>query len=245
MNWGIQQTDDRSRIGKRHYSGQFPDFGNAEEISVKLGLIYPRSESTSVVVHLVEKDISLRANIARRLIALGFHAEIYSGTQELIKFAPKDGVIFINDADNPDDLTATIDDLEMAGFVLPIVVYCRNPTIEGVVAAMKARAVNYLSLELADTALATAVNDAHREGEKKRSFLSHAARCGKLIAHLTQREKQVLEMLVDGESNKGIGRSLGLSPRTVEIHRMKLMGKLGANSLAQAVKMWCAANLVS
>ena len=55
----------------------------------------------------------------------------------------------------------------------------------------------------------------------------------------------MLELLVEGESNKGMARVLGLSPRTVEIHRMKLMGKLGARSPAQAVKIWCAANLAA
>jgi len=198
-----------------------------------------------VVVHLIEHDINLRANIARRLFSLGFHTEIYASTQEFVEFAPKDGIILIDDGNHPSGLIAMIADLERVGTGMPVIAFCASPSIKSAVAAMKARAVNYLSLEVADVSLASAINEAYHDGERKRSFLTEVAACGKMIGHLSPRERQVLEMLVEGESNKGMARVLGLSPRTVEIHRMKLMGKLGAKSPAQAVKIWCAANMAA
>ena len=196
-----------------------------------------------IVVHLIEQDVSLRARLARRLVEAGFHAEIYAETREFAAFAPKSGIILINDANHPRGLLGMNDDLGMAGAAMAIIVYCDKPTINGVVAAMKARAVNYLSLDVPDVTLAEAIREAFHEGEKTRSHLTQAANCGKLIANLSQRERQVLDSLVEGESNKGIARLLEISPRTVEIHRMKMLGKLGVKSPAAAVRIWCNANL--
>ena len=63
-----------------------------------------------------------------------------------------------------------------------------------------------------------------------------------LVQRLSQRERQVLEFLVEGFSNKEIARRLDLSPRTVEIHRMHMFGILNARNSAEAVRIWYAAN---
>ncbi len=204
----------------------------------------PRNSSSSIlVVHLVESDSRLRAQLARRLLAAGFHTEIYAGTQEFASFAPKEGVILIDDANHETGLHGMVGSLMQVAPGMPIIVYCDKPTITGVVAAMKAHAVNYLSLDVADDILFGAINEAFAESDKKRSLHRRIAEYAELIRNLSARERQVLEMLVEGESNKGMARLLGLSPRTVEIHRMKMMGKLGAKTSAQAVKIWCIANI--
>lgn len=201
------------------------------------------SSPITPVVHLIEKDSRLRAQLARRLLAAGFHTEIYAGTQEFAAFAPKDGVILIDDANHTGGLHGMVGSLNQVAPGMPIIVYCDQPTIVGVVAAMKAQAANYLSIDVSDEILFGAINDAFNESEKKRSLHRRVAEYSELIKNLSGRERQVLEMLVEGESNKGMARVLGLSPRTVEIHRMKLMGKLGAKTSAQAVKIWCIANI--
>lgn len=240
---GLQNDCVRHDSESREKYMPIKTYGHIAMTYIESDAVSVRNTQSSIVVHLIEQDITLRANIARRLLGLGFHAEIYAGIQEFVEFAPNDGVILINDSNHPEGLIGMGVALEKVATVMPIVVYSDNPSIAVVVAAMKARAVNYLSLEAPDTALSAAIESAYREGEQKRSFLTQVASCGRLIEHLSPREKQILELLVDGQSNKGMARTLGLSPRTVEIHRMKLMGKLGAKSPAQAVKIWCAANL--
>ena len=245
MAWGQNSTAKMADSGSN--DAEVPFGGSFEEISspTHFRKMADRTKTKSIIVHLIEQDIGLRANLARRLLSLGFHAEIYTDTREFVAFAPTEGVILIDDANHPGGLQDMIGDFDGVGAGMPIIVYCSQPTIAGVVAAMKVRAVNYLSLAAIDDQLATAINDAHHEGETKRSFLTQVANCGKMIDHLSPRERQVLEMLVEGESNKGMARVLGLSPRTVEIHRMKLMGKLGVKTPAQAVKIWCAANMAA
>lgn len=196
-----------------------------------------------ITVHLVESDVRLRAHMARKLLQAGFHAEIYAEARELATFAPKSGIIFINDANHPDGLIGMMGDLGGVGLAMPIIVYGEKPTIGGVVAAMRARAVNYLSLDLPDAALCDAIRDAFREGEKSRSHQAQVVHSRKLLECLSQRERQVLELLVEGESNKGMARVLDISPRTVEIHRMKMMNKLGAKTTSHVVKIWCIANI--
>ncbi len=189
----------------------------------------------SACVHALHEDSQIA----------GFHTEIYAGTSEFAAFAPKNGIILIDDANHPSGLSGMSNDLGLAGTALAIIVYCDKPNIEGAVAAMKAHAVNYLSLDVSDTTLTQAIYDAFHEGEKTQSHQMQVANCGRLIANLSHRERQVLDSMVEGESNKGIARLLEISPRTVEIHRMKMMSKLGVKSPAAAVRIWCNANLFS
>ena len=193
-------------------------------------------------VHLIEQDISMRAKLARRLIALQFHVEIYASLSEFINFAPQDGVILIDESDQSGGLAAVSGVLDRTVSGTPIIVFCDNPTIPGVVAAMRARAVNYLASDAPDDQLVAALTDAFVVGDTERARKVAVAGCGRLIDHLSNREREVLELLVEGESNKGMARKLGLSPRTVEIHRTKMMAKLSAKTAAEAVKIWCSVN---
>ena len=191
-------------------------------------------------VHLIEQDISMRAKLARRLIALQFHVEIYASLSEFINFAPQDGVILIDESDQSGGLAAVsgVLDRTVSGKLSSVA----PGTPGGVVAAMRARAVNYLASDAPDDQLVAALTDAFVVGDTERARKVAVAGCGRLIDHLSNREREVLELLVEGESNKGMARKLGLSPRTVEIHRTKMMAKLSAKTAAEAVKIWCSVN---
>jgi FixJ family two-component response regulator len=111
------------------------------------------------------------------------------------------------------------------------------------VRAMKAGAVDYLEQPWTPEALLFAVRTAlaeiHAEAERARGSDEARAR----IAALSARERAVLEGLLAGGTNKTIGRALGLSPRTVEIHRARVMEALGVRSLPEAVLIATAAGV--
>lgn len=111
------------------------------------------------------------------------------------------------------------------------------------VRAMKAGAVDFLEAPWTSEALLFAVKTAlaeiHAEADRaRRNDEAHAR-----IAALSEREREVLEGLLAGGTNKTIARTLGLSPRTVEIHRARVMEALGVHTLPEAVLMATAAGM--
>ena len=119
---------------------------------------------------------------------------------------------------------------------LPIVVMTGHGDVPMAVKAMKLGAVDFIEKPFDTKALLDAIRTAFRSDQGARKPAIDPA----IVEHLerlTPREKDVLEHLVAGLSNKEVGLELGISPRTVEIHRARLMEKMAADSLAQLVRM--------
>jgi two-component system response regulator FixJ len=133
--------------------------------------------------------------------------------------------------------------LNARGIAMPVIVLTGHGDVNVAVKAMKAGAVDFVEKPYEKQTLVDALNRAfHRlEERSQRDLLVDEAR-GK-IEHLTPREREVLEGLVDGHTNKSIADSLDISPRTVEIHRANLMEKLGATSLSGVLRIAFAAGI--
>ena len=100
---------------------------------------------------------------------------------------------------------------------------------------MKAGAVDFVEKPFDDEALLAATEAAL--GTPQASGAAGVDDAAERIASLSPREREVLDLLVAGKPNKLIARDLGLSPRTVEVHRARLMARLGVASLAEAVRL--------
>jgi PAS domain S-box-containing protein len=126
---------------------------------------------------------------------------------------------------------------------LPVIVIGASGEVETAVRAMKAGAVEFLQAPHAMSALRTAVASAlaNLRDAGERDEIVEVARIR--IAEMTTRERQVLEGLLDGATNKMIARRLDLSPRTVEVHRAHLMERLGTRTLPELVLLAAAAGL--
>jgi len=189
-------------------------------------------------LHIVAENSRLRAEVARIGFALGHHAEVYSELGELLDRAPNQGIVIV--VDEAEDLTAhdLLTRLAERGLWLPVVMASPDPALEQVVAAIKAGALDFmrLPLEIGTFArqLAGILAEADQATERRRRLIDaqHA------IAKLSPRERQVLELLSAGSSNKEIAENLAISPRTVEIHRGNMMTKLNAGHAADAVRLW-------
>ena len=196
-----------------------------------------------LILHIVDGDSRSRAEQARTAFALGHHAEVYSDLSELLDRPSHEGVILLCQRAMDGSLDELFDRFGRQGIWLPVIVCAEDPPIERVVAAIKGGALDYLQLPLEAGRLARSlsrvVGEADAHGRARRR-LSEARR---RVRTLSKREREVLELLGVGSSNKLIARELGISPRTVEIHRSNMMTKLRAGHSAEAVRIWLEAEL--
>ncbi|MEM1109056.1 MAG: response regulator [Planctomycetota bacterium] len=120
---------------------------------------------------------------------------------------------------------------------LPTVVITGHGDVTAAVRAMKAGAVDFIEKPFTDQALLDRINTALEINSVNRTAAEEVAKVEKRHDMLTPRERQVMAAVVDGRLNKQIAADLGLSHKTIEVHRAHVMEKMAARSLAELVRM--------
>jgi two-component system response regulator FixJ len=193
--------------------------------------------SDNAVVHIVDDDEAVRQSLAFLLSSAGHAVRLYDSARAFLDgLAGIKGGCLITDIRMP-EMTGIelLHAMQARACGLPSIVITGHGDVPLAVEAMKAGAVDFIEKPFDDAAILNAVKSAlQRSGENEddeRGAL--AAR----IASLSERERQVLEGLVAGHSNKTIASDLGISPRTVEVYRANLMAKMEAKSLSEVIRM--------
>ncbi len=190
-----------------------------------------------ITIHIVGGNSRSRAEQSRLVLSMGHHAEVYSDLVELIDRPPRSGVIIASEGVLDCGIDALLDELAGVGIWTPLVAAKTDPGVEEVVQAIQAGALDFLELPLTAAELRRMIahvnSDAGRHAEARRRLIDARSR----IQTLSRREREVLDWLSEGCSNKAIARNLEISPRTVEIHRANMMDKLGASHAAEAVRL--------
>ncbi len=195
------------------------------------------------LVHIVDDDASVRDSLAVLLESAGFSVRAYASASGL----PAVGVrraagCVLTDVQMPE-----LNGLELQrrmteqGIRLPVIVMTGHGDVPIAVEAMKAGAADFLEKPFDDEQLLTAVSNAIALSQRVRDEAAAVAEITRRLATLTPREREVLDRLVAGQPNKTIAYDLGSSPRTVEVHRARVMEKMGARSLPELVRMTIAA----
>lgn len=195
-------------------------------------------------VHVVDDDADVRDSIVFLLEAAGHAVRAHATATACLEAAPGTDVgCVVTDVQMPE-----IDGLELqqrlvaAGCTLPVIIITGHSDVPMAVRALKAGAVDFLEKPFDDTQLLAAVEQAigtsHRTAEASAASRAAEERLGRLTA----REREVLDAMVAGHASKEIARELGVSPRTVEVHRARVMEKMGARSVPELVHMVHAVN---
>ena len=120
---------------------------------------------------------------------------------------------------------------------LPVIIITGHGDIAMAVRAIKAGALDFIEKPFSDDTILDGIAQALASQEEARSREARRLEIGRRLGRLTAREREVFERLARGFSNKVVARELGISPRTVEVHRARVMEKLQANSLSHLVRM--------
>ena len=194
-------------------------------------------------IHIIDPDHRRRARIAREFSGKSFHAEIYEDLKEFRLTDPKTGFVFASaeiGSGTPGGMTEVV---EATRGVLPLVVYAHHPKPEQVVTAMLAGAIDYLEWPFNPLLLDSAFRRLVTQGEVRSKQARQQVAAKERVATLSRRERDVLRLLLLGMSSKKMADVLGLSARTVEVHRGNMMRKLDANSAPDAVRIGLSAGL--
>lgn len=193
-------------------------------------------------IHVVDDDEAVRSSLRMLLESAGFDVAAYASAADFLE-SYKSGLsgCVVADVRMPDmDGIQLQEELAQRHAGLPFIAMTGHGDVPLAVRAMKAGAVDFIEKPFEADDLISAVEGALALG-RNRAEGSGSAEAAALVASLTSRERQVLEHLVAGHSNKVIAHELDISPRTVEVHRAHLMEKLKVRSVAEAVRLALAA----
>jgi FixJ family two-component response regulator len=191
------------------------------------------------IVFVVDDDASVRDAVKRLIASIGLRVETFGATHEFLSAKrPAAPACLVLDVRLPDVSGLEFQrDLAEANIEIPIIFITGHADVPMTVRAMKAGAVEFLTKPFRGQELLDAIQEAIA---RDRAALSERAQMSELRGRyesLTPREKEVLALVVSGLLNKQVGAELGTSELTVKTHRGRVMQKMGADSLADLVRM--------
>jgi len=194
---------------------------------------------TEPLVYVVDDDVAVLDAIRLLLRSVGLRATTYPSAAEFLEaFDPEQHGCLVLDIRMPVMSGIELQErLIDVGAMIPIVFVTAHGDIPMAVQAVKAGALDFIPKPFRDQDLLDRVQEAIELDRQHRDELADLAALEERYRSLTAREREVLVLVVAGRANKVIAADLGISQRTVEIHRGRVMEKMRARSLPQLVRM--------
>jgi len=194
--------------------------------------------ANDLTIHLVDDEESLRRSLTFLLVSAGFAVRAHSSAKAFLELLPLSGrSCLVTDLCMPDSSgIELLHRLRRLGIDVPAIVITGHGDIAAAVQAIKAGAFDFLEKPLKEDVLIAAINGAMDQRRTSR-ILPDSGSVATRLRQLTEREYQVLIGVLDGAQNKMIAYQLGISSRTVEVHRANVMAKMGARNLAELMRM--------
>lgn len=190
-------------------------------------------------VYLVDDDAAVRDAVGGFLENAGFSVQGFASAGEFLAAAQALGSgVLLLDQRMPGMTGMELQgELRKLGIFMPVIFITGHGDIQMSVAAIKAGAVDFLEKPFDNSELLESVREAFRSATGKRREWERQGDVERRCASLTSREREVMKLVVNGESSRAIAGRLGLSSRTVEVHRARVMAKMAADSLPDLVRM--------
>jgi FixJ family two-component response regulator len=191
------------------------------------------------VVYIVDDDDGMRRALTVLMTTVGYQPMAFARPSEfLAKYDPNQPGVLVLDVRMPEMSGLEVQQqLNRNGSMLPVILVTGHGDVPMAVQAMKDGAFDFLQKPFRDQELLDRINAALKQDAQNRASVDRLADLRQRAESLTPREREVMAHVVDGKANKVIAIDLGLSERTVEIHRANVMEKMGARSVAHLVKM--------
>jgi two-component system, LuxR family, response regulator FixJ len=199
--------------------------------------------SSARSVFVVDDDDAALDSLIMLLKAEGLPAKGFSSPIEFLEdLSDHARGCVITDLRMPEmDGVELIRALRQRGSILPVIVVTGHADVTKAVDAMKAGATDFIEKPFESELILRLVRACLEENDQAVDALAWRSRVKQRLESLTARERQVLQLVVEGASNKVVATRLGISPRTVEIYRASVMSKMRADSLSELVRMTLAA----
>ena len=196
----------------------------------------------SPLIHLIDDDDAVRAGLALLIGTVGLRVQAWADPQAFMhSFDRQDIGAIVLDVRMPGISGLTVlEQLVAQGVDQPVIMLTGHGTVELCRRAFKSGATEFLEKPVDDEVLLEALQNAVRQHVRSRERHQADRHARAHYAQLSEREREVLGLIVEGLTNKEIGRALGLSPRTVESHRANLFAKLQVESLAHLIRHYAA-----
>lgn len=196
----------------------------------------PRKKPT---IYIVDDDDGMRRALTVLMSTVGYNAIAFERPAEFLqKLDPNQPGCLVLDVRMPEMSGLEVQQqLNRSGSMLPVILITGHGDIPMAVQAMKDGAFDFLQKPFRDQDLLDRINAAIKQDAENREMVQRHADLRRRSESLTPREREVMALVVDGRANKVIAIDLGLSERTVEIHRANVMEKMQARSVAHLVKM--------
>lgn len=202
-------------------------------------------DETRARVYIIDDDDAVRDSLSLQLEATGYEVAAFPSAIGFLEIARtlQPGCV-ISDVQMPDmdgmELQRRLTDMKLD---FPVVIVTGHADVALAVRAMKAGAVDFIEKPFGEQAILESLRHAQTRFAAQRASAQAGATAREKLATLTPREREVFDEMVRGKQNKVIAYDLDISPRTVEVHRARVLEKLEARSLSELVRLALAAGV--
>lgn len=195
--------------------------------------------SDNLTVFIVDDDASVRDALSLLLGIHDYRVAVFGDAESFLKAYRKEwrGCLLLDIRMPGQDGLCLQKQLADMGSELPVVIMTGHGNVAAAREAFRAMALDFLEKPLDHRKLLAAIGEAFARQEARTVEVANRGQFERLIAGLTPREHEVMERVVTGQHNRQIAAELGISPRTVEVHKARMMDKLGVANVADLVRL--------